>query len=498
MNFIKKNWTKILSRAIIFLVTLVFFITVFGTYYPSTRPLSDAERADAETVYGSEIDLSKVRVAEASVFTKVFPLLLTRVTFGNTIHISPVVTTTGQHLELYLPVTRFAFVHELAHVWQYQHSGWSYFVRSTYGEMSSVLRTGKTNEAFDWETRFALGDDFSTWNPEAQADAIASYAIYLQKLKEAEEMGATAQLVGNHTDELGCVIPFFKARYCKDGLDSSDPHRNEIMISLKKSCVYMGTEEWNKNYLFCGPSCYYKHLFSYPLRKAAAACGSKGAPVVGLRNTILTGTTTVGFGRKVLIDGIIIAPSMITGDSRCPTDIACIRAGDFRMAVYLDKGTGEEAISLILGTPSLYYGKDITLVSVNPPRMIKRATPAEEYQFTFSVKEHDFGAVGTIAISETIRPVCPVEKAGNPCLPTPEMYATHKIDVYQSDKTTLINTITPGYNGTAGVMLPVGTYYVKAAFDSKGVGSITGLPKIITIKRGETVNLVISIDTGIR
>lgn len=108
-------------------------------------------------------------------------------------------------------------------------------------------------------------------------------------------------------------------------------------------------------------------------------------------------------------------------------------------------------------------------------------------------------AKGTIEGTMTIGPVCPVERADNPCKPTPEMFAARKINVYRSDKITFVITMTPDANGNFSTLLAVGNYYVTMADPSTSrVGGVSGLPATVTIKAGETVRLSIDIDTGIR
>lgn len=107
-------------------------------------------------------------------------------------------------------------------------------------------------------------------------------------------------------------------------------------------------------------------------------------------------------------------------------------------------------------------------------------------------------ARGTLSGTMTIGPICPVEQIGNPCKPTPEMYAARKVAVYALDKKTLIATLIPDASGQFSVSLPVGTYYVAMASPQSGVGSTRGVPATISIKAGATARIAIDIDTGIR
>lgn len=103
---------------------------------------------------------------------------------------------------------------------------------------------------------------------------------------------------------------------------------------------------------------------------------------------------------------------------------------------------------------------------------------------------------GVLKGTMTIGPICPVEQVGNPCKPTPETFAAHKVSVYSSDRSRIIATLIPDANGNFSTTLPVTTYIVDVAHQS--VGSVQGAPATIKIESGKTTVLTIDIDTGIR
>ncbi len=98
----------------------------------------------------------------------------------------------------------------------------------------------------------------------------------------------------------------------------------------------------------------------------------------------------------------------------------------------------------------------------------------------------------------SIGPLCPVERVDNPCLPTPEMYASKIIHIYRADKITLVKNISPDANGNYSTSLGVGTYYVNVDRDNQSVGGIDGVPATIRVENGKSVTMNINIDTGIR
>ena len=109
-----------------------------------------------------------------------------------------------------------------------------------------------------------------------------------------------------------------------------------------------------------------------------------------------------------------------------------------------------------------------------------------------SSSQSNGGLQGTM----TIGPICPVEQAGHPCKPTPAMFAAHPVFVYSSDKSALIETLTPDANGNFSITLPTGTYLIDVQHQS--IGATRGVPTLLTITQNATSTLTINIDTGIR
>ena len=193
-----------------------------------------------------------------------------------------------------------------------------------------------------------------------------------------------------------------------------------------------------------------------------------------------------------------IKPLEVLEDSRCPADVMCIQAGTVRLRVLLEKGGETETTIVTLSSPVVFAGKIITLVGVVPTHLSTKTITAKEYRFEFSVKDNKVVEKGMLMGSMTIGPVCPVERVGIPCNPTPAMYEAHSVAVYTSDKKTLVSTLTPKSDGTFSISLANGSYYVTMASQQQGPGSVSGVPKTITIKNNEAVHLQVTVDTGIR
>ena len=103
---------------------------------------------------------------------------------------------------------------------------------------------------------------------------------------------------------------------------------------------------------------------------------------------------------------------------------------------------------------------------------------------------------GILEGNVTIGPICPVEQPGHPCPIPCEMYQARKVLIYNSSGTKLIAEAAIDCNGHYLVELKSGGYTVDINRD--GFGHVSGVPEKIELKSGQTVELNIDIDTGIR
>lgn len=157
------------------------------------RPLMAAEVTLAEAVFGSSIDYSRVRLVAVNA--------LQFRTVGNNIYIpNDFSIADADHAQ--------TLIHELTHVWQYQHGGTSYISRSLVAQIGGALR-GSRNLAYDYT--LVPGASFFDFNPEQQGLIVENY--YSMKRDEQEITSATAaatgttaatkQYVANHMDSAG-------------------------------------------------------------------------------------------------------------------------------------------------------------------------------------------------------------------------------------------------------------------------------------------------------
>jgi hypothetical protein len=114
----------------------------------AVRPLDERERGIAAGVFGSSLDLDRVRIATTSV-------VATPTTLGDTIR------TAGS-------IDDATLVHELTHVWQFQTAGLRYISCSLAGQAEGELLHGDRNWAYDYGT-IVDGARLSDFGPEQQA-----------------------------------------------------------------------------------------------------------------------------------------------------------------------------------------------------------------------------------------------------------------------------------------------------------------------------------------
>jgi hypothetical protein len=102
---------------------------------------------------------------------------------------------------------------------------------------------------------------------------------------------------------------------------------------------------------------------------------------------------------------------------------------------------------------------------------------------------------GTLTGNVSIGPLCPVE----PCTLTHDRivaaYAAHPIRITTTGGTVVASVTADPETGYTVALRP-GTYIVD--IPHQGIGGSRELPATVTLQKGETVRLDISIDTGIR
>jgi hypothetical protein len=123
---------------------------------PDKRPLSEAELVAARKVFASGVKYESVRIEKMGGFMEL--LNGSRAyTLGNTIKLPG---KAHAHPDQYDSV----IIHELVHVWQYQHGGWGY--------IPNALVAQTVGDGYDFAKALRQGKPWAKMNPEQQAQMI--------------------------------------------------------------------------------------------------------------------------------------------------------------------------------------------------------------------------------------------------------------------------------------------------------------------------------------
>lgn len=117
-------------------------------------------------------------------------------------------------------------------------------------------------------------------------------------------------------------------------------------------------------------------------------------------------------------------------------------------------------------------------------------------QILSTFKFIDTNGMGTLSGQVSIGPICPVEREGVVCTPSPEAYASREFIVLDSNQKE-VTRFRADAMGSYSISILPGTYTVVSAKTGMGYMS-KDLPSTITIKSGQSTTLNIDIDTGIR
>jgi len=174
-------------RSPVFEETVTQLSDLAGAY--AGRPLAVDERALAQGVFGRSIDYARVRLVPLDA--------LQYRTVGNNIYIPQDFTITREEMAQTL-------IHELTHVWQYQHAGTSYISISLGTQIAATIRHGNRNYAYDYQIN--AGQSFFDFTPEQQGFIVENY-FAMQRDRAAipreRSTGATRTYESNHLDGTG-------------------------------------------------------------------------------------------------------------------------------------------------------------------------------------------------------------------------------------------------------------------------------------------------------
>jgi hypothetical protein len=155
---------------------------------PTVRPLHNWEILEAWCVFADQIDYRKVRIHESASWPDAIDRAGQRLRGQKPPSISHNAITLGNHI--FFPVRLLAspvpakhadryliswLMHEMTHVWQYQHMGWRYLLIA----LNTQLRQGREAYSFGGENglneRLRMGHKLANFNLEQQGDIARSY-----------------------------------------------------------------------------------------------------------------------------------------------------------------------------------------------------------------------------------------------------------------------------------------------------------------------------------
>jgi hypothetical protein len=123
---------------------------------PDKRSLSESEIEAARKVFSSSIKYESVRIEKMGGFTELINGSRAY-TLGNTINLPG---KAHAYPHQYVSI----IIHELIHVWQYQHGGWGY--------IPNALLAQVFGEGYDFGKALRQGKPWAKMNPEQQAQMI--------------------------------------------------------------------------------------------------------------------------------------------------------------------------------------------------------------------------------------------------------------------------------------------------------------------------------------
>jgi hypothetical protein len=157
------------------------FVTQVSSLLPG-RPLTLREEQLARSIFASSIDYSRVRLISTDI--------LEYRTVANSIRVPKNFTVANSSMAQTL-------IHEMTHVWQYQHAGTSYISVSLASQITASIRGGSRNLAYDYQ--ITSGMSFFDFLPEQQGLLVENYYAMLRD--KTAQAGGTYR--SNHLDASG-------------------------------------------------------------------------------------------------------------------------------------------------------------------------------------------------------------------------------------------------------------------------------------------------------
>lgn len=220
-------------------------------------------------------------------------------------------------------------------------------------------------------------------------------------------------------------------------------------------------------------------------------------PPVVAHVTVLTGVA-VRLAQGVVADlpgGRTLALVDVTADSRCPTDVQCIWAGEANLVFeWTRPGTTQRVpvvVSPTRGSTELPGGVTLRALELTPTPTSGRTLTAADYVVTVVLDPGtaSSGALGGV----TVGPSCPVQREGVPC-PDRPLAATL---LFRNAAGVEVARALSDATGFYSVALPPG-HYTVVPFTPGGATLPRGAPRDIDVSAGDWVVANVMYDSGIR
>jgi hypothetical protein len=122
-----------------------------------------------------------------------------------------------------------------------------------------------------------------------------------------------------------------------------------------------------------------------PMIKTFAALALMALPLAGCATLFGSGTSsvhTLALGQTGDFGPVNLTPISVEEDSRCPTAVQCIWAGQVRLKVLVEPAGADHAVFATLGQPLGVDGGTLLLEQVSPQRGSTAQIPPSHYNFT--------------------------------------------------------------------------------------------------------------------
>lgn len=209
------------------------------------------------------------------------------------------------------------------------------------------------------------------------------------------------------------------------------------------------------------------------------------------------GDIVLGVGQKGKVGDLNITVNSFVSDSRCPIDVQCIWAGEFKVnATLLGATKIENRVMSSIDAPYSFDGNTVSISSVTPAPKSTIKIGANEYRITFHVAidtKKVSPSTGTISGRVTLSPICPVERMPPDPQCAPKPYQT-KVEALSASSGKLIKSTQTGADGSYTLTLPFGNYTIQAA----GGTMLPRCSPVAVSLKTSTTSVDISCDTGIR